>query len=77
MLTIHVRTQNYQIERCSTSKNEINSAFNIAIFEEMVASVITECILKSNQSAIVECRFGPGNSQRNRLLSRILSIWSG
>ena len=49
----------YQIERGPTSKDEINGAFNVAVFEQVIASVIAKGVLESNEPAIVKGRLVP------------------
>lgn len=49
----------YQIKRCSFPENEIDCPLNEAILVEMQTVVITKSVLKPNEFAIVNRRFGP------------------
>lgn len=67
MITRKVWT--YQINRGSTSKNEINGAFNVAVLEEMVAPVITDSVLISFYFAVKEGCLVAGDPQCSCLSS--------
>lgn len=71
---VHLRVK---VQGLSPSENEINGAFNVAILEEMFAPVVTQRVLEANQSAFVECSFGPGDPQCQRLTSYLFSVWLG
>jgi hypothetical protein len=71
----------YQKKSSPTPKNEIDSAFNLAVFKEMSAMVGTEGILKSFDFAIIEgslvardphCKCLPSNLAFPRPWRRIL-----
>jgi hypothetical protein len=57
----------YQVQGLSASENEINSAFNVTILEKMASLVITQRVLKPNESAIIESSLVSTNSQSNCL----------
>jgi hypothetical protein len=57
----------YQVQGLSASENEINSAFNVTILEKMASLVVTQRVLKPNESAIIESSLVSTNSQSNCL----------
>lgn len=46
-----------KVERCPRAKDVVHCALNIAILEEVEATIVTEGVLESQESAIVEGGF--------------------
>lgn len=64
-----------EVERCPRPKDEVHSALNVAVLEEVEAPVVTDRVLKPQEPAIVEGRFVSGDPRGHCLCSRSLPVW--
>ena len=68
----------YLVQRLSTAKNEVLSTDNKAVFEEVTASVVIECVLVTVECASVEGIEITCSSQCNCLLLHpTVGCWRG
>jgi hypothetical protein len=66
----------YLIEGSTIAKHKINSALNVAIFEEMATSVVIQSILMAKEAAPVEGCFVTTDSECHSLASHCTWSWS-
>ena len=55
----------YLVQRLSSAEDEVDSAFNVAIFEVVSSEEVTHCVLDPDESAVVERYLIPLYESRN------------